>query len=108
MTNQLAIPIHFVRASHVWHVKQDLGRRCRTLHEIEMPAIPGKARVAVVPLVSPWPVDAQILPAVVIRCWRGPGWIISHMKLPLSIERNCASAQSFNHQGRPGERLCGM
>lgn len=82
MTHLLAIPIDLIRTPNVRHVKHNVGARCRTLHEVDMSAIPRKARVGVVPLLSPGTVDAKMLPGRIVQYRRGPDWIIADMKLP--------------------------
>ena len=77
-------------------------RRCsRGGCDREGAAIPGVAGVSGVALPAPGLVDGDLLPALIVERWIGPGGVVSDVELPWPIQGRHALSQLLDDQCVP-------
>jgi hypothetical protein len=79
--------------------------------DIQMPPVPGEARVRWMLLRAPGSIDFHALPIRVVIGGLGPMRIVSQMKLPRAVDRHNAFAHALDYQrgrGRVARPGCGV
>jgi hypothetical protein len=97
--DQLAIPVDLVDILDGRQIQGDIGRRAGRRRNADVAAVPGKANITLVALRPPWLVGGELLPAGIVDLGRGPGGIVSEMKLPWAVKRRSAFTETVQNQG---------
>ncbi len=74
-----------------------------------MTAVPGKSAVSVMALFAPGPADLDLLPTGIVGFGKGPGGIITCLKLPWAVKQDRSATESGDQERRSilGQHLPG-